>query len=71
MVRTFILLVWIHRLAKKLYFKQRVIATAVIFFHKFYLEDFSCKNDPFIVIAACCFVAGKAEESSNPIDTVS
>ncbi|KIK32612.1 hypothetical protein CY34DRAFT_757505 [Suillus luteus UH-Slu-Lm8-n1] len=48
---------------KKLNFRQRVIATAIVFFRRFYIKNPYCETDPFIVIAACCYVAGKAEES--------
>lgn len=53
----------ISKLGKKLNFRQRVIATAIIFFRRFYIKNLYCETDPFIVIAACCYVAGKAEES--------
>ncbi|KAG2742241.1 hypothetical protein P692DRAFT_20851003 [Suillus brevipes Sb2] len=50
----------IHK--EKLNFRQRVIATAILFISKFYIKNPYCETDPFIVIAACCYVAGKAEE---------
>ncbi|KAJ8581017.1 cyclin-like protein [Rhizopogon salebrosus TDB-379] len=53
----------ITKLGKKLSFRQRVIATAIVFFRRFYIKNLYCETDPFIVIAACCYVAGKAEES--------
>ena len=53
----------ITELGKKLNFRQRVIATAIVFFRRFYVKNSYCEIDPFIVIAACCYVAGKAEES--------
>lgn len=53
----------ITKLGKKLNFRQRVIATAIVFFRRFYIKNSYCETDPFIVIAACCYVAGKAEES--------
>ncbi|KAG1822280.1 cyclin-like protein [Suillus variegatus] len=53
----------IAKLGKKLNFRQRVIATAIVFFRRFYIKNSYCETDPFIVIAACCYVAGKAEES--------
>ncbi|OAX37568.1 cyclin-like protein [Rhizopogon vinicolor AM-OR11-026] len=53
----------ITKLGKKLNFRQRVIATAIVFFRRFYIKNLYCETDPFIVIAACCYVAGKAEES--------
>lgn len=53
----------ITKLGKKLNFRQRVIATAIVFFRRFYIKNPYCETDPFIVIVACCYVAGKAEES--------
>ncbi|KAI6014986.1 cyclin-like protein [Pisolithus orientalis] len=60
----------ITRLGKKLGFRQRVIATAIVFFRRFYLKNSYCETDPFIVIAACCYVAGKAEESPSHIKNI-
>lgn len=42
--------------------RQRAIATATVFFRRFYMKNAYCETDPFIVIAACCYVAAKAEE---------
>ena len=53
----------IAKLGKKLTLKQRVIATATVFFRRFYLKNSYCDTDPFIVVAACCYVAAKSEES--------
>jgi len=50
--------------------RQRVIATATVFFRRFYLKNSYCETDPFIVIAACCYVAAKAEESPAHIKNV-
>ncbi|KAF9236634.1 cyclin-like protein [Melanogaster broomeanus] len=60
----------ITKLGKKLNFRQRVIATAIVFFRRFYLKSSYCETDPFIVIAACCYVAGKAEESPVHIKNI-
>lgn len=58
------------RVGKKLGLKQRVTATATVFFRRFYLKNSYCETDPFIVIAACCYVAAKAEESPVHVKTV-
>lgn len=65
-------IIWsvITKLGKKLNFRQRVIATAVVFFRRFYIKNAYCETDPFIVIVACCYVAGKAEESPVHIKNV-
>ncbi|KAF8905783.1 cyclin-like protein [Gymnopilus junonius] len=53
----------ITKLGKKLHCRQRTIATAIVFFRRFYLKNSYCETDPFIVVAACCYLAAKAEES--------
>ncbi|KAJ7983089.1 cyclin-like protein [Mycena polygramma] len=60
----------VAKLGKKLDFPQRVIATATVFMRRFYLKNSYCETDPFFVIAACCYVAAKAEEFPVHIKTV-
>ncbi|KAF9457251.1 cyclin-like protein [Collybia nuda] len=60
----------ISKLGKKLQLRQRVIATATVFFRRFYVKNSYCETDPFIVISACCYVAAKAEESPVHIKNV-
>ena len=60
----------ISRLGRKLSLRQRAIATATVFFRRFYLKNSYCETDPFIVMAACCYVAAKAEESPVHIKNV-
>jgi len=60
----------ITKLGKKLGLRQRVIATATVFFRRFYLKNAYCETEPFLVVAACCYVAAKAEESPVHIRTV-
>ncbi|KZP07788.1 cyclin-like protein [Athelia psychrophila] len=60
----------ISKLGKKLQLRQRVIATATVFFRRFYVKNSYCETDPFMVIAACCYVAAKAEESPVHIKNV-
>ena len=60
----------ISKLGKKLQLRQRVIATATVFFRRFYLKNSYCETEPFIVVAACCYVAAKAEESPVHIKNV-
>ncbi|CCM03238.1 uncharacterized protein FIBRA_05363 [Fibroporia radiculosa] len=60
----------ISKLGKKLQLRQRVIATATVFFRRFYVKNAYCETDPFIVAAACCYVAAKAEESPVHIKNV-
>jgi cyclin-C len=60
----------IAMLGKRLSLRQRVIATATVFFRRFYVKNLYCETDPFLVIAACCYVAAKAEESPVHIKNV-
>ncbi|KAF8189735.1 cyclin-like protein [Pholiota molesta] len=60
----------ITKLGKKLQFRQRVIATATVFFRRFYLKNSYSETDPFTVIAACCYLAAKAEESPVHIKVI-
>ncbi len=60
----------IAKLGRKLQLRQRAIATATVFFRRFYLKNAYCETDPFLVIAACCYVAAKAEESPVHIKNV-
>ena len=63
-------MVVITKLGKKLQFRQRIIATATVFFRRFYLKNSYCETDPFTVIAACCYLAAKAEESPVHIKVI-
>jgi len=60
----------IVKLCRRLGLRQRVIATANVYFRRFYLKNSYCDTDPFIVIAACVYVAAKAEETPSHVKTV-
>jgi len=60
----------IAKLGRKLQVRQRVMATASVYFRRFYLKNSYSETDPFMVIAACCYVAAKAEESPVHIKNV-
>ncbi|KAJ6544262.1 cyclin-like protein [Mycena capillaripes] len=60
----------VAKLGKRLHMPQRAIATATVFLRRFYLKNSYCETDPFVVIAACCYVAAKAEECPVHIKTV-
>ncbi|ORY91797.1 cyclin-like protein [Leucosporidium creatinivorum] len=53
----------IQKLCKRLGLRQQVIATAIVFFRRFYLRNSYCETDCALVAAACCYVAAKAEET--------
>ncbi|KAG2500086.1 hypothetical protein HYH03_002363 [Edaphochlamys debaryana] len=53
----------IAELAKQLKLRQRVAATAMIYFRRAYLCNNFCRLDPRLVYVACLYLACKAEES--------
>ena len=53
----------IGKLGKRLALRQQVIATANVYFRRFYMKSSYCDTDPFFVAAACCYVAAKVEET--------
>ncbi|GAA5861895.1 hypothetical protein JCM8547_008588 [Rhodosporidiobolus lusitaniae] len=52
-----------QKICKRLSLRQQVVATAIVFFRRFYLRNAYCETDPALVAAACCYVAAKAEET--------
>ncbi|GAA6031039.1 hypothetical protein JCM8097_003974 [Rhodosporidiobolus ruineniae] len=52
-----------QKICKRLSLRQQVLATAVVFFRRFYLRNSYAESDPLLVAAACCYVAAKAEET--------
>ncbi|SCZ98642.1 BZ3500_MvSof-1268-A1-R1_Chr7-1g09226 [Microbotryum saponariae] len=54
---------FIQKLCKRLGLRQQVIATAIVYFRRFYLRNAYCDTDCALVAAACCYVAAKAEET--------
>lgn len=53
----------IHELASCNKLRQRVAATAVVYFRRFYLRHSFCQHDPWLVAPGCLYLASKAEES--------
>lgn len=43
--------------------RQRVVATAAVYFWKFYLRRSFCRADPRLIAPACLFLASKTEET--------
>ena len=60
----------IQKLGKRLLLRQVPIATATLFFRRFYLKNAYCETNPYLVLAACCFVAAKVEETPVHIKSV-
>ena len=50
-------------ICKRLNLRQRVIATANVFFRRFFSKNSYSALDPFLVCATCVYVAAKVEES--------
>ena len=50
--------------------RQIPIATATVLFRRFYLKNSYCETNPYLVIAACLFVAAKVEETPVHIKVV-
>lgn len=50
--------------------RQRVIATASTYFHRFYSKNAYATTDPFLVLTACVYLAAKVEESAIRIRTL-
>lgn len=60
----------IQKLGKRLQMRQMPIGTANVFFRRFYLKNSYCETNPYLVLAACCFVAAKVEETPVHIKSV-
>ncbi|RSH89518.1 RNA polymerase II holoenzyme cyclin-like subunit [Saitozyma podzolica] len=60
----------IQKLGKRLLLRQIPIATATVFFRRFYLKNSICETNPYLVLAACVFVAAKVEETPVHIKSV-
>lgn len=60
----------VQKLGKRLMLRQVPIATATVFFRRFYLKNSYCETNPYLVLAACCFVAAKVEETPVHIKSV-
>ncbi|ORY23540.1 hypothetical protein BCR39DRAFT_549092 [Naematelia encephala] len=60
----------IQKLGRRLGLRQTVIATATVFFRRFYLKNSYCETNPYLVMTACCFVAAKVEETPIHIKNV-
>ncbi|CAO1617748.1 unnamed protein product [Parajaminaea phylloscopi] len=62
----------ISQLAKRLHLRQRITATATVFFHRFYAvpPNALCNTDPCLVATACVYAASKVEETPLHIRSV-
>lgn len=58
-----------QKICKRLGLRQQVLATAIVFFRRFYLRNGYCETDPALVAATCCYLAAKAEETPVHVKT--
>jgi len=56
------LVVIIQSVGKRLDWRQPVIATAIVFFRRFFVRSSLAKFDPRLVVPTCLYIAGKVEE---------
>mmetsp|Transcript_31133 Transcript_31133/g.75920 ORF Transcript_31133/g.75920 Transcript_31133/m.75920 type:complete len:487 (-) Transcript_31133:140-1600(-) len=61
---------WIVKTGESLKMPQFTIATACVYFHRFYSRYSFKAYDRRVVTCACIFLAGKAEESRKKLDEV-
>ncbi|EJT99205.1 C/H/G cyclin [Dacryopinax primogenitus] len=52
----------IARLGKRLGIRAQVVATAIVYFKRYYLKNNFCETDPYVVVPTCLYVATKIEE---------
>ncbi|KAI8089617.1 CDK8 kinase-activating protein cyclin C [Halteromyces radiatus] len=60
----------IQKLAKRLQLKQQVVATAFVYFKRFYTKNSLRMTDPLLVLVTCVYLATKIEECPVHIKVV-
>ncbi|KAH3745889.1 Cyclin family protein [Pelomyxa schiedti] len=53
---------YIKDVAKRVALRQRVVATAIVFFKRFFLQNSFASFDPWLVAPTCLYLASKVEE---------
>ncbi|OZJ04785.1 hypothetical protein BZG36_01829 [Bifiguratus adelaidae] len=61
----------IQKLGKRFQLRQQVVATAIVYFKRFYSRNSLCNTDPFLVIVTCVYLACKIEECPHHIKLIS
>ncbi|KAF7842492.1 cyclin-T1-3-like isoform X1 [Senna tora] len=61
---------FLQDLGMRLKVPQVTIATAIVFCHRFYIQQSHAKNDRRIIATVCMFLAGKVEETPRPLKDV-
>ncbi|KAF9977117.1 RNA polymerase II holoenzyme cyclin-like subunit, partial [Mortierella antarctica] len=57
----------IGKIGKRLQFRQQVVATAIVYFKRFYTKNSIRTTDPSLVAATCIYLACKIEECPQHI----
>ncbi|KAF9105041.1 RNA polymerase II holoenzyme cyclin-like subunit [Mortierella sp. GBA35] len=57
----------IGKIGKRLQFRQQVVATAIVYFKRFYTKNSIRSTDPSLVAATCIYLACKIEECPQHI----
>jgi len=60
----------IQKIGKRLALRQQIIATAFVYFKRFYTKNSLRKTDPFLVLTTCVYLACKIEECPHHIKIV-
>lgn len=60
----------LQEVGKKLKLPQLAIATAIVFFHRFFARQSHKRYDRIVVATACLFLAGKVEEAPKKLNLV-
>ncbi|GJJ69505.1 cyclin-C [Entomortierella parvispora] len=60
----------IGKIGKRLQFRQQVIATAIVYFKRFYTKNSIRSTDPSLVAATCIYLACKIEECPQHIKNI-
>jgi len=60
----------LQEVGKKLKLPQLAIATAIVFFHRFFARQSYKRYDRIVVATACLFLAGKVEEAPKKLNQV-
>jgi cyclin C len=56
---------FVQRVGRQMSLPQRIIAVALMYFHRFYSRFTYVDHDPWIMMPACLFLAAKVEENAQ------
>ncbi|RKP05471.1 cyclin-like protein [Thamnocephalis sphaerospora] len=59
----------IQSVAKRMMLRQRVVASAMTYFQRFYANNAYCETDPYPIACACLYLAAKVEETPHHLRT--